>query len=72
VPAWGGNLLDADLAYARRGWSIIPGIRKKAAGLWKLLQARPADEKTLRRLFADSIALLFTDRRAKAVRLSNW
>jgi hypothetical protein len=45
-------LLAHALAYARRGWSIIPVIGKKPAGLWKPFQKRPADEKTLRRLFA--------------------
>jgi hypothetical protein len=45
-------LLDRALAYARRGWSMLPVAGKKAAGLWKPFQAHPADEKTLRRLFA--------------------
>jgi hypothetical protein len=45
-------LLGHALEYARRGWSIIAVAGKKAIGLWKPFQARPADEKTLRRLFA--------------------
>ncbi len=46
------NLLNSALAYARRGWSIIPVMGKKAAGLWKPFQERPADETTLHKLFA--------------------
>ncbi len=45
-------LLHHALAYAGLGWSIIPVIGKKPAGLWKPFQTNPADEKTLRRLFA--------------------
>jgi hypothetical protein len=47
-----GALLDAALSYANRGWSIIAVIGKRAAGLWKRFQNGPADEHTLRRLFA--------------------
>jgi Bifunctional DNA primase/polymerase, N-terminal len=46
------DLLDAALDYAARGWSIIPTIGKRAAGLWKPFQERPADEPTLRRMFS--------------------
>jgi hypothetical protein len=40
------------LAYAARGWSIIPVVGKKSLGLWKPFQTSPADDNTLRRLFA--------------------
>src|SRR4051812_44683457 len=46
------QLIEHALAYAARGWSIIPVREKKAAGFWKPFQDRPADRKTLRRLFA--------------------
>jgi hypothetical protein len=46
------QLLQYALSYAARGWSIIPVIGKKPAGLWKPFQTRPADPSTLRRLFA--------------------
>lgn len=46
------SLLAHALAYADRGWSIIPVIGKQSAGLWKPFQIEPADENTLRRLFA--------------------
>ena len=42
----------AAVTYAARGWSIIPVIDKRAAGLWKPFQTQPADEPTLRRMFA--------------------
>ena len=45
------SLLDAGLNYAGRGWSIIPIIGKRAGGLWKPFQRRPADRNTLRRMF---------------------
>jgi hypothetical protein len=47
-----GEFLGAALPYAARGWSIIPVIGKRPAGLWKPFQEHPADEPTLRRLFA--------------------
>jgi Bifunctional DNA primase/polymerase, N-terminal len=47
-----GALLDHALDYAGRGWSIIPTTGKKASGLWRPFQTQPADEKTLRHLFA--------------------
>jgi hypothetical protein len=47
-----GPLLDEALSYADRGWSIIAVIEKRAASLWKPFQNAPADEHTLRRLFA--------------------
>jgi len=47
-----GKLLDAALSYAGLGWSVIPVIDKKAAGLWRPFQERPADEATLRKMFA--------------------
>lgn len=46
------ELLDAALKFAARRWSIIPTIGKRAAGLWKPFQDRPADGRTLRRMFA--------------------
>jgi hypothetical protein len=58
----GGALLTAALDYARRGWSIIPVRKKKAAGKWKQFQTGAADEATLRLLFAaphvDGLAVL--------------
>ena len=51
VSANADRLPDAALAYARRGWSIIPVLGKKAAGLWKPFQKRAA-EATLRKMFA--------------------
>src|SRR5258708_1406228 len=47
-------LLEHALAYAaQRAWSIIPVKAKKAAvSFWGPFQERPADDKTLRRLFA--------------------
>jgi hypothetical protein len=45
-------LLSHALDYAGRGWSVIPAIGKKSAGLWKPFQTRPPDKKTLRSLFA--------------------
>lgn len=47
-----GVLLDAALHYARRGWSIIAVIGKRAARLWRPFQEQPADKATLRRMFA--------------------
>jgi hypothetical protein len=46
------GLLNHALAYAGRGWSIVPVTGKKAVGRWKHFQTAPADERTLRRLFA--------------------
>jgi Bifunctional DNA primase/polymerase, N-terminal len=48
----GENLLFHALAYARRGWSIIPVAGKKSIGIWKPFQTRAADAKTLIHLFA--------------------
>src|SRR2546421_4793946 len=46
------SLLEHALAYADRGWSIIPVTGKKAVGLWKLFQTQPPNERTLGHLFA--------------------
>ena len=46
------SLLNHALDYARRGWSIIPVSGKKPLGLWQPFQEQPADDLTLRRLFA--------------------
>lgn len=46
------HLLDAALDYAARGWSIIPTVGKRAAALWKPFKRSPANEQTLRRMFA--------------------
>jgi Bifunctional DNA primase/polymerase, N-terminal len=46
------KLLTAALAYATRGWSIIPVIGKKAAGGWKRLQKQAAEQAELRKMFA--------------------
>jgi hypothetical protein len=52
-PGAAGALLEHALAYALRGWSIIPVIGKKpAVALWRPFQEHPADETTLRRLFS--------------------
>jgi hypothetical protein len=51
-PDTASELLNAALAYARRGWAIIPVTGKSAAGLWKPFQNSPADDRTLRRLFS--------------------
>jgi hypothetical protein len=45
------RFLEAALTYTARRWSIIPVSGKRPVSLWKPFQARPADEKTLRRLF---------------------
>ncbi|HMF15749.1 MAG TPA: bifunctional DNA primase/polymerase [Gemmataceae bacterium] len=47
----GPDLFRRALDYARRGWSIIATIGKKSASFWEPFQTKPADEKTLRRLF---------------------
>jgi hypothetical protein len=47
-----GHLLAQALYYAGLGWSIIPVAGKKPIGLWTPFQSAPADEQTLRRLFA--------------------
>ncbi len=50
------DFLSAALAYARRGWSIIPvtniGKDKKAACPWKQFQTTRPNELTLRQLFS--------------------
>jgi hypothetical protein len=46
------SLVDHALAYARRGWSIIPVHGKKSTGLWKPFQRHPANEQLIRRQFA--------------------
>jgi hypothetical protein len=48
------RLLGHALAYARRGWSIIPAAGKKPCCRWSQYQERRADEAALRRLFARS------------------
>ena len=45
-------LLSAALAYAARGWSIIPTRANKAAGLWRAFQTQGAGDTTLRSMFA--------------------
>src|SRR5438132_1147861 len=52
-PQANASLLQAAVAYAARGWSVIPTAGKKpAVGLWAPFQTDPADEVTLARLFA--------------------
>ena len=46
------DLLTHVLAYADRGWSLIPVAGKKAIGRWMQFQAVAPDETTLRKLFA--------------------
>src|SRR5260221_14563700 len=61
-PADENPLLAAAIAYACRGWSIIPTRGKKAAGKWKQFQSAAPDEAMLRKLFAarqvDGLAVL--------------
>ncbi len=45
------SFLEAALAYAARGWSIIPIRDKKAAGRWKQFQTLRPDAATLTRMF---------------------
>jgi hypothetical protein len=47
-----GDLVARALDYLQRGWSIIPVVDKKAAGLWKPFQSTPPDETTLKALLA--------------------
>jgi hypothetical protein len=45
-------ILEAAIAYARRGWSIIPVVGKQPAGFWRPFQSRAADETTVKKLFS--------------------
>ncbi len=53
TPGASGNLLlNAALAYARRGWTVIPTAAKRARGAWKKYQTVKPDTTELRQLFS--------------------